>query len=153
MTTVVEGQAAADLSVEVQTFGEDLIINMETARQIGIYPSFDIMGEATLTNLDNIQSGVNKRIADKLGVVNPKILAPKRQLLSKLVTFVPQKHTQKVLDALFAAGAGKENDDVENDDTVIVLYQRGTLSKCPSDDSSDSSQNAQTTRIRHNSVF
>lgn len=53
---IVEGQAAADLSVEVQTFGEDLIINMETARQIGIYPSFDIMGEATLTNLDNIQT-------------------------------------------------------------------------------------------------
>ena len=53
---IVEGQSAADLSVEVQIFGENLIINMETARQIGIYPNFDIMAEATLTNLDNIQT-------------------------------------------------------------------------------------------------
>lgn len=53
---VLEGQLAKDLSVEVQTFGEDLIINMETARQIGTYPSFDIMSEATLINLENIKT-------------------------------------------------------------------------------------------------
>ncbi len=53
---IIEGQSVANLSVEVQTFGENLIINMETARQIGIYPSFDLMAEATLTNLDNIKT-------------------------------------------------------------------------------------------------
>ena len=53
---ILEGQLAKDLSVEVQTFGEDLIINMETARQIGTYPSFDIMSEATLINLENIKT-------------------------------------------------------------------------------------------------
>jgi outer membrane protein TolC len=53
---IIEGQLAEDLSVEVQIFGEDLIINMETARQIGTYPSFDLMAEATLINLDNIKT-------------------------------------------------------------------------------------------------
>lgn len=53
---IIEGEQAADLSVEMQTFGENLMINMETARQIGIYPSFDIMAEATLIKLDDVQT-------------------------------------------------------------------------------------------------
>ena len=53
---IIEGQQAADLSVEMKTFSDNLIINMETARQTGIYPSFDLMSEATLTNLDFIQT-------------------------------------------------------------------------------------------------
>ncbi|MEM9824799.1 MAG: hypothetical protein AAF985_27180, partial [Bacteroidota bacterium] len=53
---ILEGQAPADLSVEVQTFSDNLLINMETARQIGIYPNFDLMSEATLINLEKIQT-------------------------------------------------------------------------------------------------
>ncbi len=53
---IVEGESAADISVEMQTFSDNLVINMETARQIGIYPSFDIMSNATLINLDNIST-------------------------------------------------------------------------------------------------
>ncbi len=53
---IVEGKSAADLSVEMQNFSNNLIINMETARQIGIYPSFDIMSQATLYNLDAVQT-------------------------------------------------------------------------------------------------
>ncbi len=53
---IVEGQSAADLSVEMQTFSNNLVINMETARQISIYPSFDIMSRATLYNLDAIRT-------------------------------------------------------------------------------------------------
>lgn len=58
------------------------------------------------TNIDNVINGVNAKIAQKLGLTNLKILAPKSQLLSKLVTFVPEKHHQKVADALFEAGCG-----------------------------------------------
>lgn len=58
------------------------------------------------TNLDNIQLGVNQKIAQKLGLTNCKILAPKSNLLRKLVTYVPESHHEKVLNALFAAGAG-----------------------------------------------
>ena len=53
---ILEGQEAADLSVEMQNYGENLMINMETARQIGIYPDFDLMNSATLINLENIQT-------------------------------------------------------------------------------------------------
>lgn len=58
------------------------------------------------TNLDNVKQGVNKKIADKLGLINTQILAPKRALLKKLVTFVPATHLDTVRNALFDAGAG-----------------------------------------------
>lgn len=58
------------------------------------------------TNLDNVHGGVNKKICEKLGLTNTKILSPKKQLLKKLVTFCPLNDAEKVRDALFAAGAG-----------------------------------------------
>lgn len=58
------------------------------------------------TNLDNVKEGVNKKIAEKLGLTNVRILAPKQNLLKKLVTFVPASHHLMVLNALFGAGAG-----------------------------------------------
>lgn len=58
------------------------------------------------TNLDNVKLGVNKKIADKLGLINQQILSPKRSLLKKLVTFVPESHLEAVRTALFTAGAG-----------------------------------------------
>jgi dinuclear metal center YbgI/SA1388 family protein len=67
----------------------------------------DIAIYATHTNLDNVVGGVNFMIARKLGLQNVRILAPKTQVLSKLVTFVPVADTQRVLKALYAAGAGQ----------------------------------------------
>lgn len=58
------------------------------------------------TNLDNVKLGVNKKIADKLGLINQNILAPKKSLLKKLVTFVPATHLENVRESLFQAGAG-----------------------------------------------
>ncbi len=59
------------------------------------------------TNLDNVAGGVNRRIADRLGLQQPRILQPKRQLLNKLVFFVPIVAKNKVLEAVFQAGAGQ----------------------------------------------
>lgn len=59
------------------------------------------------TNLDNVNTGVNRKICDLLGLENCKILAPKRETLTKLVTFVPPSHKTDVLNSLFKAGAGK----------------------------------------------
>ena len=70
----------------------------------------DIAIYACHTNLDHVRSGVNHRIAQKLGLVNAKILLPKEDLLRKLVTFVPASHHKQVLDALFRAGAGHIGD-------------------------------------------
>ena len=67
----------------------------------------DIAIYATHTNLDSVKGGVNYVIAEKLDIQNPKILSPKKQILKKLVAFVPFENTHKVLDALYAAGAGQ----------------------------------------------
>lgn len=66
----------------------------------------DIALYAAHTNLDNVAGGVNFRIAERLGLQNVRVLAPKPQVLTKLITFVPVADTQRVLDALHAAGAG-----------------------------------------------
>ncbi|MCK8493102.1 Nif3-like dinuclear metal center hexameric protein [Spirosoma sp. RP8] len=70
----------------------------------------DVAIYAAHTNLDNVAGGVNFKIAEKLKLQNVRILAPKSQVLSKLVTFVPIADTQPVLDALYAAGAGQIGD-------------------------------------------
>jgi len=59
------------------------------------------------TNLDNVEHGVNQKISEKIGLINTKILAPKSNILTKLQTFVPKADAAKVLEAIFAAGAGK----------------------------------------------
>ena len=59
------------------------------------------------TNLDNVHTGVNKKICDKIGLVNTRILVPRSQVLTKLVTFIPNEHTGTVLSALYEAGAGQ----------------------------------------------
>jgi dinuclear metal center YbgI/SA1388 family protein len=60
------------------------------------------------TNLDSVlRGGVNTRICERLGLTSLKILSPKRQSLTKLVTFIPLENTQNVLTALYAAGAGQ----------------------------------------------
>lgn len=61
---------------------------------------------ATHTNLDNVASGVNKKIADRIGLQEPRILAPKSDLLKKLFVFVPHDHAAEVRHAIFEAGAG-----------------------------------------------
>ncbi|MCD6020231.1 MAG: Nif3-like dinuclear metal center hexameric protein [Bacteroidetes bacterium] len=58
------------------------------------------------TNLDNVHTGVNKKIADKLGLIKTRILAPKKSILKKLVTFVPGDHLETLRNSLFNAGAG-----------------------------------------------
>lgn len=58
------------------------------------------------TNLDNVITGVNKKIADKIGLLHLSILLPKVNTLSKLVTFVPKENAEQVLADLHEAGAG-----------------------------------------------
>lgn len=67
----------------------------------------DIAIYATHTNLDNIVNGVSFKIAQLLGLQQVRILAPKADLLMKLVVFVPVDNTGQLLDALYAAGAGE----------------------------------------------
>jgi dinuclear metal center YbgI/SA1388 family protein len=59
------------------------------------------------TNLDNYRLGVNKEIGKRLGLINLKILAPKSDVLRKLVILVPEDNAAKLTNALFEAGAGQ----------------------------------------------
>lgn len=67
----------------------------------------DIAIYAIHTNLDNYKFGVNYEIAQRIGLVNPKILAPSSSTLRKLVFFCPKGKEPSVLSAIFAAGGGK----------------------------------------------
>ncbi len=60
------------------------------------------------TNLDNVlQNGVNQQIAKRIGLKGLKILSPKKGGLLKLATYVPKDDATPLLNALFAAGAGR----------------------------------------------
>lgn len=61
---------------------------------------------AAHTNLDNVITGINSTLSDKLGLINKKILVQKKNELLKLVTYVSLEHADKVRQALFEAGAG-----------------------------------------------
>jgi dinuclear metal center YbgI/SA1388 family protein len=59
------------------------------------------------TNLDNVFHGVNRKIAERLGLKNLRVLVPKPNTLLKLVTFIPKEHHEKVTAKLHEAGAGQ----------------------------------------------
>lgn len=58
------------------------------------------------TNLDNVFHGVNSILAEKLGLLKTRILAPKDGILRKLVTFCPSDYANQLREALFESGAG-----------------------------------------------
>jgi dinuclear metal center YbgI/SA1388 family protein len=62
------------------------------------------------TNLDHVDTGVNKKICDLLELQSTKILDPKNGLLTQLVTFTPENSTEIVTEALYQAGAGRIGD-------------------------------------------
>ncbi len=67
----------------------------------------DIAIYAAHTNLDNVKAGVNRMFAEKLGLENLKILAPKSGNLIKLTTFIPEEQEETVMEAMHKAGAGQ----------------------------------------------
>ncbi len=75
----------------------------------------DVAIYAAHTNLDNVRHGVNAKLAAKLGLINTRILAPKTGTLARLSTYVPNTPdypdlADKVLQAMYAAGAGQVGD-------------------------------------------
>jgi dinuclear metal center YbgI/SA1388 family protein len=70
----------------------------------------DVAIYAIHTNLDNVHSGVNKKICEKIGLKNTGVLLPKTDTLSKLITFIPKENASEVTAALHEAGAGQIGD-------------------------------------------
>jgi len=70
----------------------------------------DITIYAIHTNLDNVHNGVSAKIAEKLGLENCRVLAPKSDLLRQLVVYCPVINAAALKMALFDAGAGAIGD-------------------------------------------
>ncbi len=66
----------------------------------------DIAIFAAHTNLDSVAHGVNHRLCRQLQLNNTRILAPKKGVLTKIVTYVPKEHSEEVLTALHETGVG-----------------------------------------------
>ena len=66
----------------------------------------DIAIYAIHTNLDNVHTGVSKKMCDILGLINTKILAPKADELLQFSTYAPKEFAEQVKNVLFAYGAG-----------------------------------------------
>jgi dinuclear metal center YbgI/SA1388 family protein len=79
---------------------------------------------AAHTNLDNVHTGVNAKIAEKLGLEHTRILSPKKGILKRLITFAPEEFAEKVKKALFDAGAGKIG---EYDECSFNTIGKGTF--------------------------
>ncbi len=78
-------------------YTERLVIEA-VRKQLAIY--------AAHTNLDAVHTGVNQKIAEKLGLNDTVILSPMANQLRKLVFFVPADHAAAVREDIFKAGAG-----------------------------------------------
>ncbi len=66
----------------------------------------DIAIYAIHTNADNVITGVNQTIAKALGLKETRILLPKKNILAKLITFIPLDYVEQVRNAMFDAGTG-----------------------------------------------
>jgi dinuclear metal center YbgI/SA1388 family protein len=70
----------------------------------------DIALYALHTNLDNVQWGVNQKIASILGLKNLRVLDPKPNTLIQMSVFAPHSAAAQVKEAMWAAGAGQIGD-------------------------------------------
>ena len=78
----------------------------------------DIALYAIHTNLDNIHTGVNKMLADKIGLINTSVLVPKKEIIKQLVTYVRVAEADLVRNSLFEIGAGSLGEYSESSFTV-----------------------------------
>ena len=66
----------------------------------------DIAIYSAHTNLDIFYPGVSWKMAEKIGLENVMVLAPLKNRLMKLVTYIPESNLGAVRNSLFEAGAG-----------------------------------------------
>ena len=84
-------------SITGKTITERIILSA-IKKDIAIYSAH--------TNLDVHSDGVSRKMAEKLNLQNISVLAPLKNRLLKLVTFIPDSHLNQVREAMFSAGAG-----------------------------------------------
>lgn len=66
----------------------------------------DICVYAIHTALDNHRYGVSHALAENLGLLNIKVLSPKKNAIRKLITYAPKDKVSLLMENLHKAGAG-----------------------------------------------
>ncbi|MEK9602846.1 MAG: Nif3-like dinuclear metal center hexameric protein [Flavobacteriaceae bacterium] len=66
----------------------------------------DLSIYALHTALDNHHKGVSYALARALGLIDIQVLAPKKNTLKQLSTYVPKENSEELLNKLYQAGAG-----------------------------------------------
>ncbi len=66
----------------------------------------DIAIYAAHTNIDIVRWGVSHKLAEKLELTDIQVLVPEKDMLSKIVVFVPTDYADKIREVAFCAGAG-----------------------------------------------
>lgn len=104
----------------------------------------DIAIYAAHTNLDNVRQGVNAKIAEKLGLQNCEILAPKKNLLKQISVLCPLAQADALRQALFNVGVGYVGDF---DNTSFNVLGVSTF------ENSDLQQQAQQGEIKIEAIY
>jgi dinuclear metal center YbgI/SA1388 family protein len=87
----------APVSIDLETY-EGRLIEACVKNGIALYSAH--------TNHDRSDLSLNRHYLRKLGLKTLRPLALAQESLLKLAVFVPREHTERLMDALFAAGAG-----------------------------------------------
>jgi dinuclear metal center YbgI/SA1388 family protein len=66
----------------------------------------DIAVYSAHTNLDAYSNGVSRKMSEKIGLEEIRVLSPSVNKLLKLVTYIPESHIEAVKKKLFESGAG-----------------------------------------------
>jgi dinuclear metal center YbgI/SA1388 family protein len=92
----------------------------------------DIALYAIHTNLDNVNTGVNRMIGERMGIEEMRVLSHKREQLLKLVVYAPAHLLPEMADAIYAAGARDlrtlgDGDDQGRVECIVPTYFKGAI--------------------------
>lgn len=118
VSKIAEGINASTLPVNINTYSDNVIINMNTVRQVGAYPNWDLMTGSTLLNANapttdaslslqsTIMLALNENLELKTNQINPLVAAQDVKLAKALL--LPQLDASSsvyVLDENTAEGS------------------------------------------------
>ncbi len=118
VSKIVDGINASTLPVNINTFNDNVVINMNTVRKVGVYPNWDMMTEAILLNANEpttdvtmtLQTTIMEALRQNLGLkataFNPLVAEKEVELAkSKLLPQLDLNSSIYLLDQNTAEGS------------------------------------------------
>lgn len=91
----------------------------------------DVALYAIHTNLDNVHTGVNRMIGERMGISTMRVLSPKREQLLKMVFYGQANALAMLADAAYGAGArdlrSMSNGDEGRVECIVPAYFKGAV--------------------------